>query len=114
CPHGLIQDGDELVVFRGIDPDDFADKDYDLYRDDARELVHSIQEKCVEYDPERKLSIIVEYIACKVTWTIHRHIALYRPDSLIVGTHGQRSVVSAWAARLGLCVLANNIECCCA
>ncbi|KAH9897343.1 uncharacterized protein BXZ73DRAFT_85811, partial [Epithele typhae] len=59
CLDGLVQDGDELVVFRGIDSDDFADKDHDLYRDDARELMRSIQEKCVEYDPDRKLSIIV-------------------------------------------------------
>ena len=52
-----------------------------------------IQEKCVEYDPERKLSIIVEYIAGKVTQTIDRLIALYRPDSLVVGTRGKRGIM---------------------
>ena len=60
-----------------------------------------IQEKCVEYDPERKLSIIVEYIAGKVTQTIDRLIALYRPESVVVGTRGQRSVIQSWAGAFG-------------
>ncbi|KAJ8474900.1 hypothetical protein ONZ51_g6921 [Trametes cubensis] len=101
CLESLVQDGDELVVFRGVDPDDFAENDHDQYREDARELMRQIQEKCVEYDPERKLSIIVEYIAGKVTQTIDRLIALYRPDSLVVGTRGQRSVMQAWAGAFG-------------
>ncbi|KAI0697619.1 hypothetical protein C8T65DRAFT_582460 [Cerioporus squamosus] len=101
CLESLVQDGDELVVFRGIDPDDFAEKDHDQYREDARELMRVIQEKCVEYDPERKLSIIVEYIAGKVTQTIDRLIALYRPDSLAVGTRGQRSMMQAMAGAFG-------------
>ncbi|PIL29160.1 hypothetical protein GSI_09209 [Ganoderma sinense ZZ0214-1] len=100
CLESLVQDGDELVVFRGIDHDDF-EKDHDQYRDDARELMRIIQEKCVEYDAERKLSIIVECIAGKVTQTIDRLIALYRPDSLVVGTRGQRSVMQAWAGAFG-------------
>ena len=78
-----------------------ADKDHDQYREDARELMRVIQEKCVEYDPDRKLSIIVEYIAGKVTQTIDRLIALYRPDSVVVGTRGQRSMMQAWAGAFG-------------
>ncbi|KAI8989066.1 hypothetical protein BD414DRAFT_485872 [Trametes punicea] len=101
CLESLVQGGDELVVFRGVDPDDFAENDHDQYREDARELMRHIQEKCVEYDPDRKLSIIVEYIAGKVTQTIDRLIALYRPDSVIVGTRGQRSVMQAWAGAFG-------------
>ncbi|OJT05895.1 Universal stress protein A family protein C25B2.10 [Trametes pubescens] len=119
CLESLVQDGDELVVFRGVDPDDFgtlsvpsasvdsvlipivADNDHDQYREDARGLMHQIQEKCVEYDAERKLSIIVEYIAGKVTQTLDRLIALYRPDSVVVGTRGQRSVMQAWAGAFG-------------
>ncbi|KAH9851072.1 hypothetical protein C2E23DRAFT_733608 [Lenzites betulinus] len=101
CLESLVQDGDELVVFRGVDPDDFADNDHGQYREDARELVRQIQERCVEYDAERKLSIIVEYIAGKVTQTIDRLVALYRPDSVVVGTRGQRSVMQAWAGAFG-------------
>ncbi len=39
-----------------------------------------------------QLSIIVEFIAGKVTDSIDRLIALYRPDSLIVGTRGLKGV----------------------
>lgn len=94
-------------------------KDHDQYREDARELMRQIQEKCVESDPERKvrdvapcaltlsmpcvcqLSIIVEYIAGKVSLTIDRLISLYRPDSIVVGTRGQRSMMQAWGAAFG-------------
>jgi len=85
----LVQDGDELIVFRGVD-EDVLDKDHDIIREEARELMRTIQEKCFESDPDRKLSLILEYIPGKVTSTIDRLIALYRPDSLVVGTRGSR------------------------
>ena len=68
----------------------------------------TIQEKSFESDPDRKvcpinkcltlffpkyspqLSLILEYIPGKVTSTIDRLIALYRPDTLVVGTRGNR------------------------
>ncbi|KAI0795471.1 hypothetical protein C8Q75DRAFT_791271 [Abortiporus biennis] len=96
----LVQDGDELIVFRGIDTEDL-EKDHDLYREEARELMRLIQDKCIEYDADRKLSIIVEYIAGKVTSTIDRLIALYRPDSVVVGTRGQRSMMQSFGAAFG-------------
>ncbi|KAI0922623.1 hypothetical protein AcV5_009548 [Taiwanofungus camphoratus] len=96
----LVQDGDELIVFRGVDTEEL-EKDHDQYREDARELMRHIQEKCVEYDPERKLSIIVEYIAGKVSQTIDRLISLYRPDSIVVGQRAQRSMMQAWGAAFG-------------
>jgi len=49
-----------------------------------------IQERSTESDPDRKLSLILEYIPGKITDTIDRLIALYRPDSLVVGTRGRR------------------------
>ena len=49
-----------------------------------------------------QLSIIVEFIAGKVTQTIERLIALYRPDSLVVGTRGQRGVKVLGAALGGM------------
>ncbi|KAI0062576.1 hypothetical protein BV25DRAFT_1825585 [Artomyces pyxidatus] len=96
----LVQDGDELVVFRGVDQEEL-EKDHDLVRDEARELMQRIQEKCVDIDPDRKLSIIVEFIAGKVTTTIDRLIALYRPDSVVVGTRGARGMRQAWGAAFG-------------
>jgi len=90
----LAQDGDELIVFRGIDLDDLG-KDHDLLRDDARDLLRQVQRLNVEYDPDRKLSIIVEFVAGKVTSTLERLVALYRPDSLIVGSRGERGMFGA-------------------
>jgi len=96
----LVQDGDELVVFRGFDEDDLA-KDHDVIRDEARELLQQVQAKSVEYDPERKMSVIIEFIAGKVSDNIDRLIALYRPESVVVGTRGQRGVIQTWGAALG-------------
>ncbi|KAG8792886.1 hypothetical protein FRC17_008521, partial [Serendipita sp. 399] len=66
-------------------------KDHDALREEARELMRMIGDKNVEYDPNRKLSIVVEFVAGRITETIERMIALYRPDSLIVGTRGERT-----------------------
>jgi len=96
----LVQDGDELVVFRGFDEDNLA-KDHDAIRDEAREFLQQLQAKSVEYDPDRKMSIIVEFIAGRVTDNIDRLIALYRPESVVVGTRGQRGMIQSWGAALG-------------
>jgi len=89
CLESLVQEGDELIVFRGVD-EDVLEKDHDILREEARELMRTIQEKSFESDPDRKLSLILEYIPGKITSTIDRLIALYRPDSLVVGTRGGR------------------------
>lgn len=67
-----------------------TDKDHNVVRDEARELMHTMQQKSVDYDSTRKLSLILEFIPGKITDTIDRLIALYRPDSLVVGTRGRR------------------------
>jgi len=89
----LVQDGDELIVCRGIDQHEL-DKDHDSLRQDARAFLSSIESKSLSYEPDRKLSIVMEYIAGKITDTLDRLIALYRPDSVVVGTRGRR----AWTA----------------
>ncbi|KAJ7189044.1 hypothetical protein C8R46DRAFT_34239 [Mycena filopes] len=86
----LVQDGDELVVCRGVNEEVF-EKDHDSVREEARQLMREIQEKSVEYDPERKLSLILEFIPGRITSTIDRLIALYRPDSVVVGTRGKKA-----------------------
>ncbi len=78
-----------------------AERDHDVVRDEARELLLRIQDKCVEVDSDRKLSIIVEYIAGKVTTTIDRLIALYRPDSVIAGSRGARKMKQAFGVAFG-------------
>ena len=49
----------------------------------------------------RQLSIILEFIAGRPTTTLDRLIALYRPDSVVVGTRGQRGVMSGMSGVLG-------------
>ncbi|KAF9001162.1 hypothetical protein BDQ17DRAFT_1244739 [Cyathus striatus] len=89
CLEALVQDGDELIVFRGVD-EEVLEKDHDILREDARDLMKTIQEKSVEYDADRKLSLVLEYIPGKITDTLDRLIALYRPDSIVVGTRGRK------------------------
>jgi hypothetical protein len=75
----FVQDGDEFVVFRGVEEDVF-EKDHDLIRDSARSLMAYIQSKSASDHPQRKLSIVLEYVPGKVTDTLDRLIALYRCD----------------------------------
>ena len=67
-----------------------TEKDHNVVREEAREFMRSIQERSAEYDPQRKLSLILEYIPGKITDSIDRLIALYRPDSVVVGSRGRR------------------------
>ncbi|KNZ79260.1 Universal stress protein A family protein C25B2.10 [Termitomyces sp. J132] len=97
----LVQDGDELIVYRGVD-EDVLEKDHDIIREEARELMKMIQEKSVETDPDRKLSLIVEYIPGRITCTLDRLIALYRPDSVVVGTRVKRSMLSGLAKNMNM------------
>ena len=61
-----------------------------------------IQEKNAELDDGgNKLSIVVEFVAGKITDTIERMIALYRPDSLIVGTRGKQKLLESVGAAFG-------------
>lgn len=61
-----------------------------------------IQEKNAELeDGGNKLSIVVEFVAGKITDTIERMIALYRPDSLIVGTRGKQKLLESVGAAFG-------------
>ncbi|KAG6834158.1 hypothetical protein H0H93_011503 [Arthromyces matolae] len=97
----LVQDGDELIVYRGVD-EDVLEKDHNIVREEARELMKLIQERSVETDPERKLSLILEYVPGRITDTLDRLIALYRPDSVVVGTRGKRSMLSGLAINMNI------------
>jgi hypothetical protein len=137
---GLVQDGDELIVFRGIDQDDLGLSirlvnplivrlNYHLQRKIMTSSVMRPEISCIGYKssasksirseryplllprlwkdrhfynlPSSQLSIIVEYIAGKVTTTIDRLIALYRPDSVVVGSRGARKMKQAFGAAFG-------------
>ncbi|KAG2085145.1 hypothetical protein BD769DRAFT_1536284 [Suillus cothurnatus] len=89
----LVQNKDKLILFRGINPEE---KDHEIDRTEARKLMRQIQEKCIEYDPEWKLSV-VELISGKVTTMLERLIALYHSDSIIVSVRGQCGMMQVWA-----------------
>lgn len=83
----LVEDGDEVVAVRILDEE--ADNiDQDDAREEARELMASIVELNEEAE-DRKISIVVEFVAGKVVSTILDIIHVYRPDSLTVGTRGK-------------------------
>ncbi|KAF9515848.1 hypothetical protein BS47DRAFT_1274325, partial [Hydnum rufescens UP504] len=96
----LVQDGDELIVVRGFDADDLLKETHEELRDEARDLMKTILEKNSVYKG-RSLSVIVEFMAGRITETIERLIALYRPDSLVVGSRGSRSTLMTWSAVFG-------------
>lgn len=92
--------------------------DQDEAREEARELMASIvqlndevQDRSVSVKPFSshltgmrvdkpvQISIVVEFVAGRVTSTILRLIHMYRPDSLTVGTKGK--TMSAFQKMLG-------------
>ncbi|KAF8607395.1 hypothetical protein BDV93DRAFT_520274 [Ceratobasidium sp. AG-I] len=93
----LVQHGDELIVVRGFDLEDLEKHLHDEVREEAKELMKLILSKNSEHEG-RQLSVVVEFVAGKITETIERLIALYRPDSLVVGTRGQTGLVKTWSA----------------
>lgn len=70
CLQSLVQDGDELIVFRGVEQEELGgfrgfgflismltgiDKDHNILRVEARELMRTVQEKSYNFDPNRKV-----------------------------------------------------------
>ncbi|KAL0247112.1 hypothetical protein I308_104147 [Cryptococcus tetragattii IND107] len=100
----LVEDGDEVVAIRVIEIDEgerHSEKAQEEFREEAQALLKTILEKNDEIDDLRKISVIVEFVAGKSTSTLLKMIALYRPDSLVVGTRAQRSRLQSWGKALG-------------
>ncbi|GAA5903008.1 hypothetical protein JCM8208_000428 [Rhodotorula glutinis] len=86
----FVEDSDEVVVLRVIEPGSSAHNVWrasmEEARDEAEKMLHNLMEK----NGERKhISIIVEFAIGPIEETIHRMIEIYKPDSLIVGTRGR-------------------------
>ncbi|CAE6410906.1 unnamed protein product [Rhizoctonia solani] len=81
----LVQHGDQLIVVRGFDLEDLEKQLHDEVREEAKELMKHILAKNLEHEG-RQISVVVEFVAGKITSTIERLIALYRPDALVVGS----------------------------
>ncbi|KAJ9110111.1 hypothetical protein QFC19_001782 [Naganishia cerealis] len=78
----LVEDGDEVVAVRVIELDEgekASQQAQDEFREEAAQLLKTILEKNDEFG-DRRISVIVEFVAGKVTQTLMRLISLYRPD----------------------------------
>ncbi|KAL7425189.1 hypothetical protein Q5752_000877 [Cryptotrichosporon argae] len=99
----LVEDGDEVVALRVIElgeEERQSAKNQEELKEDAHTLLSTILNKNnEEYD--RRISVIVEFVAGRATDMILKMIALYRPDSLVVGTKGQQSRLQSWGRALG-------------
>ena len=107
----LVDDGDEVVAVRILDPEQF-DMDLDSVRTRAHNLLSSIVE-LNETAEERKvravipripahpgqIAVSVEFITGAIRTYIMRLVAMYRPDSLTISTRGKP--VSAIQKMLG-------------
>ncbi|EOR03751.1 hypothetical protein E3P92_03941 [Wallemia ichthyophaga] len=81
----LLENGDEIVAMRVFDDEQ---RNQDNAREEAEELLESIRVKNDEFD-NRQISIVVEFIAGKITTAIRSLISLHRPDSFVVGSRGK-------------------------
>jgi nucleotide-binding universal stress UspA family protein len=95
----LVEDGDEVIAMRVKDMSEserHTESAHEELRDEAKALLKTVLDKNDE-EFGRKISAIVEIVVGPVQDMILKMIALYRPDSLIVGTKGQRSRLANWS-----------------
>ncbi|GMK56254.1 hypothetical protein CspeluHIS016_0300940 [Cutaneotrichosporon spelunceum] len=89
----MVEDGDEVVAMRVKDMSE-SERHTESAHEELREEAKSILTNMLHKNDEefgRKISAIVEIVVGSITDMILKMIALYRPDSLIVGTKGTRS-----------------------
>ncbi|BGP41911.1 hypothetical protein JCM10449v2_005906 [Rhodotorula kratochvilovae] len=86
----FLEDSDEVVVLRVIEPGSSAHNAWRASMEEARDEAEKVLEELMRKNGERKhISLIVEFAIGPIEETIHRMIEIYKPDSLIVGTRGR-------------------------
>ncbi|GAA6050609.1 hypothetical protein JCM3770_001486 [Rhodotorula araucariae] len=86
----FLEDSDEVVVLRVIEPGSSAHNAWRASMEEARDEAEKVLEELMQKNGERKqISLIVEFAIGPIEETIHRMIEIYKPDSLIVGTRGR-------------------------
>ncbi|KAF7732823.1 hypothetical protein EC973_000099 [Apophysomyces ossiformis] len=90
----VMDDGDELIVLRVVTVD-MHDKKANIQsllrheEQQSRENATKVMEKIMQgSSPEKRVSVIIEFVIGKVQETIQHMIAMYQPSLLIVGTRG--------------------------
>ncbi|KDE03302.1 hypothetical protein MVLG_06204 [Microbotryum lychnidis-dioicae p1A1 Lamole] len=87
----LVEDHDEIVVLRVIEPGSSAHAAWRASIEKAkREAERVLEEVMRKNGEEKQISIIVEFAIGPIEETIHRMVEIYEPDSLIVGTRGKQ------------------------
>ncbi|KIW08227.1 uncharacterized protein PV09_01155 [Verruconis gallopava] len=83
----LVDDGDEVVCLRVLDPEVAKDRlPASRYREEAEMVMRSIEKKNHE---NKAINLILEFSVGKVERVIKRMIEFYEPAILIVGTRGR-------------------------
>jgi nucleotide-binding universal stress UspA family protein len=87
----LVEDGDEVVCLRAIDPNSkMSSSDSALeerqYRAEAESFLQGILAKNIN---DKKISLIVEFPVGRVQDMIQRTIQIYEPAIFVVGTRGK-------------------------
>ncbi|BGP18300.1 hypothetical protein JCM10213v2_006363 [Rhodosporidiobolus nylandii] len=86
----LLEDNDEVVVLRVIEPGSSAHNAWKASMEEARDEAEGVLESLMRKNGEEKqISLIVEFAIGPIEETIHRMIEIYKPDSLVVGTRGR-------------------------
>ncbi|KAI8149531.1 hypothetical protein BJV82DRAFT_588402 [Fennellomyces sp. T-0311] len=90
----VMDDGDEIIVLRVVTVD-MTDKKSNLQallqheERQSRENASRVMEKIMANSgPEKRISVIIEFVIGKVQETIQHMISMYQPSLLIVGTRG--------------------------
>lgn len=86
----FVEDSDEVVVLRVIEPGSSAHNAWRASMEEARDEAEKVLYNLMAKNGERKhISLIVEFAIGPIEETIHRMIEIYKPDSLVVGTRGR-------------------------
>lgn len=108
----LVEDHDEVVVLRVIEPGTTVyaswKADVDAQRVAAQKLLDDV---IAGVGQDRQVFISVEFAVGPIEEMIHRLIEVYKPDSLIVGTRGKTDSVwrNAFMGSISRCAFLANV-----
>ncbi|KAH9812226.1 hypothetical protein DFH28DRAFT_979170 [Melampsora americana] len=96
----LVENGDEVVVLRVIEPGSLAHKQFmavneETTKSEAQDVLLHVLTK-----NDRQINVTVEFVIGPPIKTIQRMLEVYKPDSLVVGTRGRST--SAWQKAFSL------------
>ncbi|KAG0147210.1 hypothetical protein CROQUDRAFT_656321 [Cronartium quercuum f. sp. fusiforme G11] len=91
----LVENGDEVVVLRVIEPGSSATEKEDIAKSKAQDVLRHVLTK-----NDRQINVTVEFVIGPPIKTIQRMLEVYKPDSLVVGTRGRST--SAWQKAFSL------------